>query len=207
MMRPYKGKRFNAEGFPSLLLIGESHFLDDDSPQRSDPGAWYSGSSATLTDYEISFISTSKLLENATADGFPLPTHSIYSNPFWEINQFGPLYDDYRAISDHVAFYNFFQRPAVDGNSLESELSERDIETANEVFLQNYNELAPTAVIFLSRLAHEYFRQSISVPVFATPHPGSAWWNRTATNYGNKRGRDILGDFIKTTTWASNVVE
>jgi hypothetical protein len=202
MMRPYVGKDYCNPATPSILLIGESHFLDEDCPQRSSE-AWYIGSSATLSDYDITFISTARLLEDATASHFPSPTHSIYSNPFWEINEYGPRLSDYRLIADHIAFYNFFLRPAVDGASLGGELTNQDIEMANAALLSHCAMLKPTAVIFLSRLAFNCCTASLTVPVIAVPHPGCAHWNRVAAKYGNKRGRDLLGDFVKTTSWPS----
>jgi hypothetical protein len=201
MMRPYVGKNFQDTGTPSILLVGESHYLDEDSPQRTSPEAWYSGSSATLSEYEITFISTARLLKDATANNFPLKTHSIYSNPFWEINEYGPCYSDYRLVADDIAFYNFFLRPAVDGDSLEHEVSSVDLAIANEAFLAHCDALKPSAVVFLSMLAHNCCTASLPITVIATPHPGCAHWNRAARKYGDKRGRDLLGDFVKTTDW------
>ena len=201
MMRPYVGKNFHGAGTPAILLIGESHYLDEDLPQRASPEAWYSGSSATLSEYDISFISTAKLLEDATANSFPSKTHSIYSNPFWEINEYGPRYLDYRAVADHIAFYNFFLRPAIDGDSIKHEITSMDAAMANEAFLAHYDALKPTAVVFISMLAHDYCTASLPIPVVATPHPGCAHWNSVRPKYGNKRGRDLLGDFVKTTNW------
>lgn len=201
-MRPYVGKNFRNEETPKILLIGESHYLDEDSPQRTSPEAWYSGSSATLSEYEITFISTAKLLEDATANAFPSPTHSIYSNPFWEINEYGPHYVDYRLVADDIAFYNFFLRPALDGDSLEHELSIMDTEMANEAILLHCRTLQPTAVVFLSMLARNCCNAVLDIPIVATPHPGCSHWNSVRQKYGNKRGRDLLGEFVKTTNWA-----
>ena len=202
MMSPYVGKNFRDAGNPAILLVGESHYLDEDSPQRTSPELWYSGSSATLSEYEIMFISTAKLLEDAAANNFPSKTHSIYRNPFWEINEYGPHYSDYKLVADDIAFYNFFLRPAVNGDSLEHELSSMDTAMANEAFLMHCETLQPTAVVFLSMLARECCTASLSIPIVATPHPGCAHWNSVRQKYGNKRGRDLLGDFVKTTNWA-----
>ena len=162
-MRPYVGKSFHRDGTPSILLVGESHYFDDELPQRATSEAWYSGSSATLSEYDISFIHTAKLLEDATANSFPSKTHSIYSNPFWEINECGPGYPDYRLVAGHMAFYNFFLRPAIDGGSIKDDITDMDVAMANEVFLAHYEDLKPTAVVFLSMLAHEYCTASLPI--------------------------------------------
>jgi hypothetical protein len=203
VMRPYVGKDFHKVGNPSILLIGESHYLDEESPQRSSPEAWYSGGSGALSEYEITFINTARLFEDSRAEGFRKKAHSIMRNALSVINENGPRYPDYRLVADNIAFYNFFLRPAVDGGSLGAELSSQDIEIANEAFRTHFEALKPTAVVFLSSLAHNNFNPlpELSVPVIATPHPGSKWWNLAAAKYGNRRGKDILGDFIKTTNW------
>jgi hypothetical protein len=89
----------------------------------------------------------------------------------------------------------------LEGDSLA--VSAQDVEFANEAFRAHYRALRPTAIVFLSSLAHSHFqpREPLSVPVITTPHPGCAWWNRVAQKYGSKRCRDILADFIKTTNW------
>lgn len=201
MMRPYVGKNFHDAGTPSLLLIGESHYLPESSSQHATAENWYASSSDTLSADEKEWIDTAALMNDSRANGFSNTAHSIWRNSLWEINQHGPRYSDYKRVADDIAFYNFFMRPGLEGDSLL--VSQRDIEVANETFRQNYETLKPTAVIFLSSLAHNHFHPSepLSVPVIATPHPGCKWWNKVAQKYGNKRGRDILADFIKTTNW------
>jgi hypothetical protein len=200
-MRPYVGKHYYDTGIPSLLLIGESHYVPCDSKHDTTPEAWYSGSSDTLPEDELYYISTAQLIEDSRAEAFSNPAHSIWRNSFMEINQFGPAYADFTRVADDIAFYNFFLRPAFTGDSLV--VAPQDVEIANEAFRAHYEALKPTAVVFLSSLARDYFHPTVpvSVPVIATPHPGCPWWNREAQEYGNKRGRDILADFIKTTNW------
>jgi len=201
MMRPYVGEHYSDTGFPSLLLIGESHYVPEDSEHDIAPEAWYLGNSGTLSDDELLYISTAQIINKSRVDGFSNPAHSIYRNAFLEINEFGPAYADFTRVADHIAFYNFFLRPAFTGDSLI--VTAKDIDIANEAFRAHYEALKPTAVIFFSTLARSYFHptEPVSIPVIATPHPGCPWWNRTAKKYGDKRGRDILADFIKATSW------
>jgi len=200
-MKPYVGKNYSSTDIPSLLLIGESHYIPDDSELDTSPEAWYSGNSSTLSVDELYYISTAQIIENSRAERFSNKAHSIWRNSFLEINQFGPDYDDYTRVADDIAFYNFFLRPAFTGDSLV--VTPQDVEIANEAFRAHYETLKPTAVIFLSSLAHNNFHsnETVSIPVIATPHPGCEWWNRKAKKYGNKRGRDILADYIRTTNW------
>jgi hypothetical protein len=202
MMRPYVGTNFHGANTPSLLLIGESHYLPEGSSQHLSPETWYASSSDTLSPTEIEWISTAALLKDSREKGFSNKAHrSIWSNPLWEINEYGPRYSDYKCVADEIAFYNFFFRPASEGASLD--VSTQDVEFANEAFRAHHEVLKPSAIVFLSSLARNHFHLSepLSVPVITTPHPGCQWWNRAAQKYGNKRGRDILADFIKTTNW------
>lgn len=203
IMRPFVGDRFYTSTKPKLLLIGESHYLDEDTPQRN-PASWYQGSSSSLSEYDAGFVHTKQLFIDSREDGFSNKAHSIWSNPLWVINKNGPRYADYTEVADDIAFYNFFLRPAIDGASLESETCEMDLALANEAFAFHFASLKPTAIVFLSQFAHSCFNHTIDVPVIATPHPGPAWWNRVAQSYGNKRGQDILADFIKTLNWTSS---
>ena len=204
MMQPYVGEAFGITGKPSLLLIGESHYLPGESAQHLTAESWYVGTSETLSPDEIEWVSTGPILRDSRAAAFSNKAHSIWSNSLRIINENGPRYPDYKQVADDIAFYNFFLRPGLEGESLE--VSAPDVQLAKEAFGVHVEALKPTAVIFLSSLAFAYFQPptSFSIPVIATPHPGCKWWNRVAQKYGNKKGREILADFIATTTWPSN---
>lgn len=200
-MRPYVGKNFHDSGTPSLLLIGESHYLPDDATQHLTAEKWYASSSETLSPQERGWIDTAAIMEESRAAGFSNRAHSIWRNSFTEINDHGPRYSDYKRVADDIACYNFFLRPGLKGASLA--VVSQDVEIANEAFRVHCEALKPTAIVFLSSLAHSHFHPSelFSIPVVATPHPGHEWWNRVAQKYGDRRGRDILADFIKTINW------
>ena len=201
MMLPYVGKHFRRPGFPALLLVGESHYLPVGASQHLSAETWYASSSGTLSDDEVEWISTADILEASRVEGFSNKAHSIWKNALWEINEHGPGYSDYKQVTDDIAFYNFFLRPAVEGDSLE--VAAQDVELANEAFQTHYDTLKPSAVVFLSSLAYNHLElpAMCSVPVIPTPHPGCPWWNRAADKYGNRRGRDILADFVRSLDW------
>ncbi len=197
-MLPYKGAYFGETDAPSLLLIGESHYLPYTSTQHLFAEQWYGGNSTTLTPEERNYIRTEEILTKGRNAGFK---NAIFFNSLPVINEYGFRLSDYKGVADYIAFYNFFLRPAYYGESLD--VTPLDVEYANEAFALHLAKLKPSAVIFISRKAHNCFRPpaGFSVPVIATPHPGSPWWNREAVLYGNKRGRDILPDFIKRFKW------
>ena len=206
MMRPYIGRYFGKTDRPALLLIGESHYLPIKSKQHLFAQRWYSGDSRTLTSEERKWISTADILNWARGVGFSDKAHWIWKNALWEINENGPRYEDYTRVADEIASYNFFLRPGTEGKSLI--VTPEDVKVANDAFVVHYKKLKPSAVIFLSSLAFYHFRTPAvcSVPVIRTPHPSSKWWNRVAAKYGNRRGRDILAEFIRTLNWNENAL-
>jgi hypothetical protein len=195
----YVGKFFH-NPTTKILLIGESHYLPKGSSQHTSPEVWYSGSSHTLSPTEITFISTSEIIEGSRLNRFSNPAHSIWKNSFEVINEFGPRYSDFTRVADDIAFCNFFLRPGLCGKSLL--VCPEDVSIAHEAFLATYKKLKPTAIAFLSMKAFSHFKRPPSIPdPIATPHPASSWWNRVAKKYGNKKGRDILRDFVTATNW------
>jgi hypothetical protein len=72
---------------------------------------------------------------------------------------------------------------------------------ANAAFELHCRDLKPTAVVFLSVLAHSHFQAPPGVKFIVTAHPSSAWWNRQSKARGGKSGRQILSEYIATTVW------
>jgi hypothetical protein len=201
MMKPYVGDNWHGVGIPSLLIIGESHYLEEGVTVHLDPDAWYSGSSAELLPAQLEWIDNSAILKRSRAKNFS--SHAHFRNAFQVINDSGPRYADFTRVADDIAYYNFFLRPALEGVSLD--VCAQDVVFANEAFITHFARLKPTAVIFLSMKAFRELNHSIpeDVAVVATPHPSCAWWNKISTSYGNRRGQDILADFI-TKIWSAS---
>lgn len=200
MMTPFVGQKFTQAGNPSILLVGESHYLPKDSTQHLNLESWYKGDYLTLSDKEKGWISSSTIVTEATAERFRNKAHSIWRNSIWEINNYGPKYSDYVDATQHIGACNFFQRPALEGASLQ--VTKLDVDHANDALSRTVERLRPSAIIFVSRLAYKHLSCSFSVPLIVTPHPGSAWWNKKSPKYGGRRGRDLLGDYIQGTTWS-----
>jgi hypothetical protein len=189
-----------------LLLIGESHYWQKGSTQNPSAETWYAGNSSTLSQEDIGWLNTAELFRDAREEGFSNKAHSIWKNALWEINEYGPRYTDYTCVADDIAFYNFFLRPAIHGDSLA--VTPQDVQLANEAFVVHFESLKPSAVVFLSTLARNRFHAptTCSVPVVSTPHPGCQWWNHVARKYGNRRGRDILADFVRSFDWPQSAI-
>lgn len=197
MIVPYIGRYFCSPDHPSLLLVGESHYLPEGSTQHNTPEAWYTGDATTLNKIEAAWISTAKIIEDSRKERFRNRGHSIWKNSLAVINDAGPRYQDSTQACDHVAFLNFFLRPAREGLSLR--VADEDSRLANlrlQEFLARYQ---PDGLVFVSVLARSKWEKSkdFSIPTVTTPHPCSSWWNRTVKKYGNRKGREILSDFTE----------
>ena len=198
MMKPYVGDRYPA-ATTRLLLIGESHYLPTGSCQHATPGSWYDGAYATLSPEEIRWISTAAILRGAIKERFRQKAHRIWKNAFEAINAAGPKYADAANVAADIAFYNFFLRPAMRGQSLAC--TPRDEAMANDAFAHHYRDLEPTAVVFLSVLAHSHLHAPPGAKIIATAHPLSAWWNRASSARRGKSGREVLCEYVATTAW------
>jgi len=54
-MKLFVGRRFHDRGKPSILLVGESHYLPKESSVHMSATNWYAGSSSALSVLENSF--------------------------------------------------------------------------------------------------------------------------------------------------------
>jgi hypothetical protein len=197
MMAPFVGSKFTSATEPSFLLVGESHYLPEDSTQHLNVDNWYSGTHETLTDIERSWIDTSGIVGGSRRNGFKNKAHSIWKNSISVLNGAGPNYEDFTRACDHIAFCNFFLRPAKHGLSLE--VAQQDRLSANERLRAFLADHKPNAMVFLSALARSHWEgEGCIIPTITTPHPSSQWWNRRAKKYGGKTGKEALSEFVST---------
>ena len=204
-MRPFVGAEYELakQHGCALLVIGESHYLPQYSTVHKDASSWYRGNHLCLNEEERGWINTSEIIMDELPHGFPNKAHVIFKSGAQKINEYGPRFSDYRNIFSYIVFYNFFLRPANEGDSLKNILVPEDTDVAHEYFkfmLQTYN---PDGLIFLSRFAFEQCSKTdINIPVAATPHPGCKWWNKKSWKYGDRYGRDVIQDALVNMDWS-----
>lgn len=199
-MIPFVGARVTSVSPPQLLLIGESHYLPAPSTVHLDDSTWYAG--VKLSDEEKRWITTPDIVRGACKAKFAKRSHRIWKNAFAAINEAGPRYEDIADVADDLVIYNFFQRPAKKGKSLDP--TPRDVDVANEVFEATMRQFEPRAVAFASRRAWRHLRSNdvLGVPVENTAHPTSAHWNTVCKAYGGRTGRQVLVDFVRVLNWS-----
>ncbi|MDW0359844.1 hypothetical protein Q8G38_11020 [Halomonas venusta] len=73
---------------------------------------WYANTQDKLTETEKSWINTAGIIKHNISKKFPNKSHWIYRNVANEINKKFFGYSDSVEIFNHLAFMNYFQRPA-----------------------------------------------------------------------------------------------
>jgi hypothetical protein len=224
MMTPFVGEKFGIDGNRRMLIIGESHYMPPDDhyvnrPKRHTSPGWYLvdpyDQYEGLSHTEIEYISTGPIIW----DGFKLKNpgirpFAIYRNIAKELNHVGPRYtggsrtrEAYAWAIEHIAFYNYFQRPAPDsGGSMKGNVFGRDVEVARDVLTWVVAWLNPEIVIFASDVACDegggfsallQANKLCGMPVKhyeKIPHPGCAQWNTPRRSYGTISGVKVADE-------------
>ncbi len=203
-MRPWIGSRYRDARHKRLLVIGESHYLPNESTIHHDPDRWYRSGQDDLSDEEVRWAST---IGNITGRWYR--AHRIYRAIQDEVarilQESGVTPDDFPL--NHIAYCNYFLRPApVAGGSMEGNVRQQDLEVAEEVLrwftLHHRPELVIVTSRFAGRIAETVLRE-YRIPCTSTPHPGTRWWNAVSRSYGNVRGRDLFSHFLMQQQWPS----
>lgn len=192
-MLPFIGVRWK-ESKEKILLLGESHFLPEGCKERLSD-SWYKGKSENLYPDEKKCISTRNIVNNMYLKSEGQKKHPFFLNIAREL--ISSLSYDGNCAFTQASFYNYFQRPAPYGASLNAGIEDHQ---------QAYTTLKAVAaiidckkIIFTSRKAWSSFTanrsreksSSVFNGIFLgqTVHPACIWWNRTSKSSGNKTGR------------------
>lgn len=204
-MTPYVGDRYSEaqQHGCALLVIGESHYLPEKSVVHRDCASWYASDHTKLNQEEKVWISTKDLIFNQLPQNFSNKAHWIWKIGYEQINRFGPAFDDYRKLFPYTVFYNFYLRPANQGNTFMELCTAYDNVVATANFEYMVGQYKPNGIVFLSRLAFESCgaKNGLSIPVAGAPHPTCRWWNRKCGKYGGRFGRDLVQDGMKGLDW------
>ncbi|MBC6995221.1 hypothetical protein QWY85_12425 [Neolewinella lacunae] len=181
-MLPFIGSHYRRMN-KRVLVIGESHYLRKESEQKSESGAWYDGTAAAMLDDEDrNWIHTRGTAGSGEKQRYASKAFGIYRNVEFAIRD---LLVDKDLPTDnylrYVAYYNYFQRPAKTGDSLE--VTDLDKKTAYHHLLALGDILEVTHFAFVSKLAYYAFWKShgkdefFTRNIFGTAHPSTSWWN------------------------------
>jgi acetone carboxylase gamma subunit len=206
-LKPFIGINY-ATSKKKLLIVGESHyFTHPEDKKKLDPEIWYKS-----TEEKLSILWHTQFITSFIVKDFidPEKPHSsnlnIYNHLTHALNNviYGEDNGAERSTFNKVAFFNFFQRPATDGNSLKYE--SKDIEVAKEVLEYNLSQLNPDLVILasskVSRIAYPMVRDHApNIEQIAIPHPASSWWNREVSWLNGMRTKDFVIKFLNDNNW------
>lgn len=186
-MLPYIGSKFNEQ---KILVISESHFvpINDNIPSDNE---WYKPKDIKILLKSIEYNTfTREIIEKFFSEK---KSHRIFLN----INN--ALKGSKLILGiDNIAWYNFFQKPAFNKDSISP--TRIDCEIAERIFEKVIGTLQPNLIIFTSvksfnfilpnlkwidkKQAHYY--KSFSCKIEFVAHPNSIWWNRKSLKYSIK---------------------
>ena len=203
-MRPFIGSNYEEakQHGCALLVIGESHYLPEESTVHRNASSWYNGNHSLLNEKERGWINTPGVVD-AAVSGEKSKAYIIFKASAQSINEFGPRFPNYWNVFKYIVFYNYFLRPADTGESIKDIIVQQDESVAQDYFDYMVKTYAPNGIIFLSRYAFEHCSTStIKIPIAVTPHPGCYWWNKKSEKYGNRYGREVVQDALVNMDWS-----
>lgn len=172
-MLPFVGQEYVSEQHKKVLVIGESHYLRDDSTAHHDAEAWYASSQERLNETEIAYINTREVIISQEEK------NKLPGKINQEIEAVG--FGESKPGKEHIAFMNAFQRPSLQGETIKKYETEKDVSVSTDVIRRVVDILKPDTVIFASKYAWEKFHTAVGerAKIEWVYHPtgGQArWW-------------------------------
>ena len=185
-MLPFVGKEYVSEQHKKVLVIGESHYLPEESTAHHDAEAWYAGSQESLNETEIAYIDTREVI--ISQEGKKQLPGKI--NQEIEAVAFG----ESKPGKEHIAFMNAFQRPSLQGETMKGKETEKDFSVSADVIRRVVDILKPDTVIFASKYAWEKFHTAVGerAKIEWVYHPTGnkgIWWSQ---KYGKEKFAALL---------------
>ena len=199
-LAPFIGKLYPKAPL-KVLFLGESHYLP--AVYNHKVGLeWYERSTASygFSAEALSWLNTAAIIRHDVIESsYKNPAHNIYRNigkVYGEVFAKG----DYPQALEYIAFGNYFLRPAeVCGESIIINGWEEEVCSFQQLVALE-KQLQPALIVFVSKKAYESFVRVAQAEGATTllsktksvPHPNSAWWNRSITQYEGRSGKEEL---------------
>ena len=200
---PWVGTGYRATPL-KLLILGESHYLPEQVVYHLDPEAWYAGVDLPA-DNSVAWMRTRGVVAKGLETNWKGKSKTIFRRLSVSLAEAG--FSNGAAPFSRLAYMNYFQRPAeVTGDSIR--VSDLDRKVSAKVLEEVAQVLQPHAIVFCTKLAWnaavsqeliESLRGAGRV-VDHTPHPGSAWWYRTARKRQGRNGHEVFLDILRAAT-------
>ena len=199
-LAPFIGKLYPKAPL-KVLFLGESHYLP--AVYNHKVGLeWYERSTASygFSAEALAWLNTAAIIRHDVIESsYKNPAHNIYRNigkVYGEVFAKG----DYPQALEYIAFGNYFLRPAeVCGDSIVINGWEEEVCSFQQLVALE-KQLQPALIVFVSKKAYESFVRVAQAEGATTllsktksvPHPNSAWWNRSITQYEGRSGKEEL---------------
>lgn len=194
VMKPFVGKNYGQGNSRKIMFVAESHYLPPNSTISRNPEKWYESNQKDLTNEEIEWINTRKIL----GGNWKPAGHMI----FRELDKRLSKHLDttkFRAMTN-VVFMNGFQRPAPEtGDSIKNFCKPIDYKIGADTIKRTIRILEPNLVIFVSKLAWDKLRWKLPKTEFETEfnfvcHPGTGglYWHNKKYKHGLNKFNTII---------------
>jgi hypothetical protein len=197
---PFIGKLYPKAPL-KVLFLGESHYLPAAYNHKVGQ-EWYERSTASygFSAEALVWLNTAAIIRHDVIESsYKNPAHNIYRNigkVYGEVFSKG----DYPQALEYIAFGNYFLRPAeVCGESIIINSWDEEVRSFQQLAALE-KQLQPALIVFVSKKAYESFVRVAQTEGATTllskaksvPHPNSAWWNRSITQYEGRSGKEEL---------------
>lgn len=192
-MQPWVGLHYCHALHKRLLVVGESHYLPAGSTIHHDSEVWYASRQRDLNEKEQQWASTTGNITGRWGRA-----HTIYREIARVLNALiNDLIPNEESVFDHVAYANYFLRPApMEGESMAGYVDRRDEDVAAEVLTWFIRTHRPELIAVASKTAGRYAERilaSAKLPYLITYYAGSPFWMT--------RFRDDFADFLQEHDW------
>lgn len=204
-LSPFIGEHYSQAPL-KVLFLGESHYLPAVYNHKVGQ-EWYERSTASysFTTEALAWLNTAAIIRHDVIESnYKNPAHNIYRNigkVYGEVFAKG----DYPQALEYIAFGNYFLRPAeVCGDSIVINGWEEEVRSFQQLVALE-KRLQPALIVFVSKKAYESFVRvaqaegatALLSKAKSVPHPNSAWWNRSITQYEGRTGKEGLGRLLR----------
>ncbi|QEI06413.1 hypothetical protein FXN63_11665 [Pigmentiphaga aceris] len=194
---PWVGKNYQSNPL-KLLLIGESHYLKETVTYHHDAANWYANTA--IQEDDCAWLNTRGVITKGIETGWKERSKLIFKNIDKALGE-RQLGVDEPAFS-HVAFMNYFQRPAQQsGKSLVHTAQDRLVSASTILAVASC--LKPDMIVFCSTLAWRAAASTQTIKaleditaVKRAVHPSTRWWHTKMRKYKNKSGREMFLEAI-----------
>lgn len=195
-MLPFVGDNYVSTKHRKLLLVGESHYLPENSTIHHDIDAWYAGT-IDIKEKEQDWCNT----RNSRQYGY---------GEFEKIIV-GDLLKFFPSGFNEIASYNYFLRPANQTETFKKICTKVDREIAVKNFHNVLDILSPDLIIFASLYVFDLaewkdypeflgeglwdYTKRKGIEYIAVNHPSHGGWGKLVR--GNKTSSEMFVEFLK----------